>query len=239
MSRLSDYRLLSFDVYGTLIDWEQGILTALQPVLEKHNATNTFSSKYLLETYHALEREQQTKAPDMIYSKVLATIHPKLAERLGLPRPSAEESAAFGASVGSWPAFPDSVDALKRLSKFYKLLILSNVDLESIKRTLAGPLSGVHFDKVITAQDVGSYKPDQRNFTRMLQVVKEEFGIEKSQVLQTAQSQFHDHYPASTLGIKSVWIERTGATMGNLADDIYDWKFDKLVDMADALENEI
>jgi 2-haloalkanoic acid dehalogenase type II len=162
-----------------------------------------------------------------------------LAEELGFPHPSAEESAAFGASVGSWPAFPDSVDALKRLSKFYKLLILSNADLESIRGTLTGPLNGVHFDKVITAQDVGSYKPDQRNFTRMLQDVKEEFGIEKNLVLQTAQSQFHDHHPARKLGIKSVWIQRTGATMGNLAEKIYDWKFDKMVDMADALEKEI
>ena len=239
MSRLSDYRLLSFDVYGTLIDWEQGILTALQPFLEKHNAGIKFERKFLLETYHALERDQQAAAPDMIYSKVLATLHPVLAQQLGLPQPSAEENIAFGNSVGKWPAFPDSVEALNRLSKTYKLLILSNVDRESISDTLSGPLKGVHFDTVLTAQDIGSYKPDQQNFEHMLETVKAEYGIEKSQVLQTAQSQFHDHHPAHRLAIKSVWIERLGATMGNQAEEIYDWKFDTMADMANAVEQEL
>ncbi|PVH86719.1 haloacid dehalogenase [Cadophora sp. DSE1049] len=239
MSRLSDYRLLSFDVYGTLIDWEGGILAALHPLLEKNNAVGKFDRKTLLEQYHVLERKQQIATPDMIYSEVLTAVHPVLAEEFGFPKPTMAESQVFGASVGSWPAFPDTVDALKRLSKFYKLLILSNVDRESIRGTLIGPLSGVHFDKVITAQDIGSYKPDPRNFEGMLKVAKEEFGIEKEQVLQTAQSQFHDHHPARSFGIRSVWIERTGATMGNLSDEIYDWKFDKMVDMADALEKEV
>jgi len=236
MSRLSDHRLLSFDVYGTLIDWETGILNALQPFLEKHNVAGKFDKKYLLENYHLLEREQQTKTPDMIYSQLLTTVHALLAQKLGLPLPLAEESAEFGNSVGKWPAFPDSVDALKRLSKTYKLLVLSNVDRESIKATLAGPLKGVQFDKVLTAQDCGSYKPDLRNFESMLETVKAEYGIEKTEVLQIAQSQFHDHHPAHQLGIKSVWIERSGATMGNKTEEIYDWKFDKMLDMAHAVE---
>jgi 2-haloalkanoic acid dehalogenase type II len=236
MSRLSDYRLLSFDVYGTLVDWETGIINAFQPFVEKHNASGKFDKRNLLEIYHVLEREQQKKTPDMIYSQVLVTIHPLLAQKLGLPLPLAEESAEFGKSVGQWPVFSDSVEALKRLSKTYKLLVLSNVDQESIKATIAGPLKGFHFDKVLTAQDLGSYKPDLRNFEKMLETVKAEYGIEKSEVLQTAQSQFHDHHPAHQLGIKSVWIERKGATMGNETNDIYDWKFDKMVDLADAVE---
>jgi 2-haloalkanoic acid dehalogenase type II len=222
-----------------LIDWETGILNALHPLLEEHAVASKFSKQDLLEAYHVLERDQQIETPDMIYSQVLTTIYPLLANKLGLPPPSAEESANFGKSIGAWPAFPDTVDALKRLSKTYKLVILSNVDRESIKATIAGPLNGVHFDKVLTAQDIGSYKPDPKNFKYMLETVKAEFGIEKSEVLQTAQSQFHDHHPAHSLGIKSVWIERTGAIMGNKADEIYDWKFDKMVDMADAVEAEI
>lgn len=236
MASLLNYRLLSFDVYGTLVDWESGIINAFQPFLEKHNAAHKFPSKDVLETYHTLEREQQDKTPGLIYSQLLTTIHPLLAQRLGLPLPSAEESVEFGKSVGKWPAFPDSVDALRRLSKQYKLLALSNVDRKSLEATLAGPLKGAQFDKILTAQDLGAYKPDLRNFEKMLETVKTDYGIEKSEVLQTAQSQFHDHHPAHQLGIKSVWIERSGATMGNRAKEIYDWKFDKMTDMADAVD---
>ncbi|KAI5457064.1 HAD-like domain-containing protein [Mariannaea sp. PMI_226] len=237
MSRLSEYRLLSFDVYGTLIDWETGILNGLKPLLEQNNAT--FPRGKLLEVYHELERTQQTKTPDMKYSELVTTIHPQIAERLGLPAPTAEQDKAFGASVGSWPAFPDTVEALKRLGKHYKLVVLSNVDLESFRLSNKGPLEGVPFDLVITAQDVGSYKPDLRNFEYMLGQAEAKFGIEKSRVLQTAQSQFHDHHPAKKMGIKSSWIERPGAIMGNKYDVVYDWRFDTLKDMADALEKEL
>jgi 2-haloalkanoic acid dehalogenase type II len=237
MSKLSDYRLLSFDVYGTLIDWESGIVAAFQPALEKNR--KTFARRQLLEVFHKLEREQQAQSPDMPYSRLLATIHPQFAAALGLDEPAAEESEEFGNSVGKWPAFPDTVDALKRLSKHYKLLVLSNVDRESFGATNAGPLQGVHFDAVITAQDIGSYKPDLRNFEYMLKQVNSNFGISKEEVLQTAQSQHHDHHPASQMGIKSVWIVRPGALMGNTTNEIYDWKFDTLGEMADAIEQEI
>lgn len=236
MSRLSDYRVLCFDVYGTLIDWEAGILAALQPILK--NSRTTFSRKHLLTVYHELETEQQRLTPDMPYSRLLATVHPLLAQRLGLPAPSEEESIQFGDSVGVWPAFPDTVDALQRLSEHYKLVVLSNVDRASFARSNAGSLHGFHFDLVITAQDVGSYKPDLRNFEYMKKAVQADFGVEPAQILSTAQSQFHDHQPARQSGIRSVWIERPGATMGNREDPIYDWRFATLGEMADALQRE-
>lgn len=235
MSRLSDYSLLSFDVYGTLVDWETGIVEALQPLLEKNNAHVT--REQLLTVYHELERDQQQKTPDMPYTQVLTTVHPRLTQRLGLQSPSEEESLQFGTSIAHWPAFPDTVDALKRLSKHYRLVVLSNVDRESFAKTNAGSLQGFPFDLIITAQDVGSYKPDLRNFEYMLQAVQSAFdGISADRVLQTAQSQFHDHHPARKMGIKSVWIVRPGAVMGNLGESVYDWKFDTLGDMADASE---
>lgn len=236
MAQLSDYRLLCFDVYGTLIDWEGGILAAFQPTLDKNNAQ--FSREHLLTVYHELEREQQNKTPHMPYYELLATIHPHLVKHLGLMAPSEEESKAFGESIGTWTAFKDTVSALKRLSKHYKLVVLSNVDRTSFAKTNAGSLEGFKFDLTITAQDVGYYKPDLRNFEYMLKAVKETFGTQPSHVLSTAQSQFHDHHPAKKVGIKSVWIERPGATMGNLPEIIYDWRFDTLGDMADALEAE-
>ena len=234
MSKLTDFHLLSFDVYGTLIDWETGVLDGLKSLIEKAGLTR----EKALEVYHELEKAQQFKTPDMPYSQLLTTIHPQFAAKLGLDAPTNQESEAFGRSIGKWPAFPDTADALKRLSKHYKLVVLSNVDRESFKASNSGPLEGVQFDKIITAQDVGSYKPNLRNFEYMLQTAKSEFGVEKSQVLQTAQSQFHDHHPAREMGIKSVWIERRG-TMGNLQEKIYDWKFVTLGDMADAVELEL
>lgn len=236
MSRLRDYRLLSFDCYGTIIDWERGVLNALQPLLDANKAS--FSPEHLLGLYHELEAAQQKKTPDMKYADMLTAIHPQLASRLGLPEPTSEQNKAFGDSIGKWPAFPDSVDALKRLGKFYKLVILSNVDRDSFSRTNAGPLEGVEFDLILTAQDIGSYKPDPRNFEYMLKSVDEKFGIQKHGVLKTAQSQFHDHQPARKMGIKSCWIARSGAIMGNVDNAIYDWKFDTLGDMADAVEAE-
>ena len=237
MSSLSDYRVLTFDVYGTLIDWEGGILAALSPRLER--AGHKLPRDHILTEYHALEKYQQQQTPDMPYYQLLATILPTLSQKLGLPPPTAEECREFGDSIGTWPAFPDTVEALKRLSQHYKLVVLSNVDRESFSKTNPGSLQGFPFDLVITAQDVGSYKPDLRNFQYMIQEVKSELGIDSGQILQTAQSQFHDHHPAKSMGLKSVWIVRPGATMGNLEENVFDWKFDTLGDMADALDDEL
>lgn len=237
MSRLSDYQLLCFDVYGTLIDWEGGIIQALQPILS--SSDKQFTREHLLTIYHELESNQQRLTPDMPYSQLLSTVLPVLAERLGLPAPSEAQSTQFGESVGSWPVFPDSVEALRRLKNHYKLVVLSNVDRASFVKSNAGSLQGFPFDQILTAQDIGSYKPDSRNFTYMKTAVQEKFGIQPSEILQTAQSQFHDHQPARGVGIKSVWIVRPGATMGNTAaDPIFDWRFDTLGEMADALQRE-
>ncbi|KIW91604.1 haloacid dehalogenase, type II [Cladophialophora bantiana CBS 173.52] len=234
MARLTDFRLLCFDVYGTLIDWETGILDSLKPLSEAAQLTR----EQTLEVYHELEKEQQSKTPDMPYLQLLISIYPQFAARIGVKAPSAQESETFGQSVGKWPAFPDTVDALKRLSESYKMVVLSNVDRESFQATNDGPLGRVRFDKVITAQDVGSYKPDLRNFEYMLDAVKTEYGVEKNEILQTAQSQFHDRHPARKTGIKSAWIERNG-TMGNREQEVYDWRFGTLGEMADAVEQEL
>ena len=239
MSALTSYKLLAFDVYGTLVDWETGVVNALKPLLSK-DSTRNFTREELLHLYHDFEALEQTANPSMAYSEILATIHPRIASKLGLPAPTAEENTAFSTSVGIWPAFPDTVDALKRLSKHYKLVVLSNVDRASFSRTNGGPLGGVEFDAVLTAQDIGSYKPDLRNFEYMLEYARREFNIEKDQVLSTAQSQFHDHYPAKQLGLRSAYIARKCAVMGNVEESkqVYDWKFDTLGEMADAVEKE-
>ena len=136
MSNLSDFSLLSFDVYGTLIDWETGVLNALKPLIGDRK--DEFSRGQLLKVYAEAEAAQQEATPDMKYSDLLATIHPKVAEKLHLPEPTSEQNQAFGNSIGSWPVFPDTVDALRRLGKHYKLVVLSNVDHESFS-TRSGP----------------------------------------------------------------------------------------------------
>jgi len=239
MATLTSFKLLAFDVYGTLIDWEEGVVNALGSLLSK-DSSKSYIREELLHVYHEFEANEQKSNPSMAYSELLATIHPKIAFKLGLAPPTSEENKAFGNSVGIWPPFPDTVDALKRLSKHYKLVVLSNVDQASFSRTNAGPLGGVTFDAILTAQDIGSYKPDLRNFEYMLDYANREFGIPKDQVLSTAQSQFHDHYPAKKMGLRSVYIARRGAVMGNVEESkqVYDWKFNTLGEMADAVERE-
>ncbi|KAJ5133212.1 hypothetical protein N7448_001759 [Penicillium atrosanguineum] len=234
MSQLSAYRLLSFDVYGTLVDWEEGICAALQVTLDHYGVQ--FPRDRLLHLFHELELEHETKSPGMLYSELLTAVHPDLIEQLGLPLPTPEENKRFGESVARWPVFPDTLDALKRLSKHYKLVVVSNVDQISFSKTNAGSLQGFPFDLVLTAQEIGSYKPDLRNFQYLLKAVKERLGVESNQVLHTAQSQFHDHQPAQKVGIKSVWIARSRAIMGNVDEPMYDWRFDTLGRMADAVD---
>lgn len=228
MSQLTDFKLLSFDVYGTLIDWESGAITALEPLLQKSNKAG-LDRKRILQILHQIESAAEKEHPAMKYADVLKLVHPKLCQELGLVAPSQEESERFGESVGEWPAFPDTVEALKRLSKVYKLVVLSNVDNESFQKGNADGLRGFHFDAVYTAQDIGSYKPSLRNFEYMFKHVKEEFGIDREKILQTAQSQYHDHHPAKDMGMKTCWIYRPGAIMGNRDDPVFDWKFDTLV----------
>jgi 2-haloalkanoic acid dehalogenase type II len=235
MAKLTDFAVLTFDCFGTIIDWESGALSALHAALP---STSSLPRDRLLAVYHEVEAAQQALTPDLPYDQLVGSLIPQIAAKLVLPAPDEPHSATFGASVGQWPAFPDSVDALRRLAKRFKLVILSNVDRASFARTNAGPLEGVPFDLIVTAQDVGSYKPDLRNFEYMLREVKEKFGVDKQQVLQTAQSQFHDHQPAKKMGMSSCWIVRPGAVMGNREGEVYDWKFDTLGELADAAERE-
>lgn len=237
MAKLTSHKVLSFDVYGTLIDWESGIVTALS-----HGYPDLKIPRVeILHAFHKLEKETQSRHPNLPYSQLLAKLHPALASQLNLSPPSEATSQQFGDSVGSWPAFPDTVAALHRLQKHFKLVVLSNTDRASFAATSDTQLPGVVFDAVLTAQDIGSYKPDKRNFEFLLGYARDSWGFGKDELLQTAQSQFHDHYPAKEMGIRSAWIVRPGAIMGEQGkkgEEIWDWKFDTLEEMADAVDNE-
>ena len=232
--RLTDFRVLTFDCYGTLIDWESGIYAGLQPLLQ--NGDIHLPRDRVLEIFAQHEAAQEAETPGMPYSELLAVVHRRVADALGTAA-SEEDHGRFGASVPDWPAFADSASSLQYLKKYYQLVILSNVDrvsFEGSNKRLA-----VEFDAIYTAQDIGSYKPDLANFHYLLDHLAQR-GVAAGDILHTAQSLFHDHAPARQLGLASAWIDRRheeggwGATMAPPPGSGYDFRFTSLADMVRA-----
>jgi 2-haloacid dehalogenase len=204
--KLSQFKILTFDCYGTLIDWESGIWAALQPLLQ---ATDyKVSREAALAQFGRIEPQQEHETPGLIYRDLLTRVHAKMAAAWGIAsRPALDR--AFGLAVPDWPAFADTVDALQYLKQHYKLVILSNVDRQGFAGS--NKRLGVAFDAICTAEDVGSYKPDRRNFEYLLREVGK-LGYGKADILHTAQSLFHDHVTAEAMGIARCWINRRGDT---------------------------
>ena len=202
--RLTDHSVLTFDCYGTLIDWETGIWDALQPLLAA-SPTADPARRHVLDAFDRFEAAQQAATPTLPYPGVLECVHRSLAEDFSLAT-SAELDAAFGASVPSWPAFPDSADSLLYLATRFDLVILSNVDRAGFAASNAR--LGVDFDAIYTAEDIGSYKPNPANFEYLLEHLATDLGHSKADVLHTAQSIRHDHVPARRIGLDNAWIDR-------------------------------
>ena len=202
--RLSDFTTLTFDCYGTLIDWEGGIRAALRAWAEASRLDA--GPEALIEAHSRNEHRVQDENPAMPYPQILAEVLRGMAADFGVAVSDAN-ARAFGASVGEWPAFPDSPGALAYLKEHYKLVILSNIDGASFARS--NEKLGVVFDAVFTAEDIGSYKPDLANFHYLLDKLGA-MGVAKGDILHTAQSLYHDHGPAKELGLASCWIDRHG-----------------------------
>jgi 2-haloacid dehalogenase len=238
--KLTDFKVLTFDCYGTLIDWETGILSGLQPLVEKADIKPTRDQ--ILEIFAQNESAQELETPAMPYSQLLSTVYKRIARTWGVAV-SNEEANSFGASIPDWPEFPDSVGALQYLKKHYKLVILSNVDRISFRAS--NTRLQVAFDAVYTAQDIESYKPSPRNFEYMLRRLREDFALEKTDVLHTAQSLFHDHVPANRFGLASAWIDRRhaesgwGATERPPGTPTYDFRFDSMAALVEAHRKEL
>lgn len=241
--RLSDFSVLTFDCYGTLIDWETGMMAALQPLTGR--ASRTLTRDEVLQAHALHESSQQRQTPAKPYRELLPIVYRRLAEQWGV-HVSHEDCAAYGRSVGDWPAFPDTVAALRYLQRFYRLVILSNVDNLSFAgsaRRLEVP-----FDAVVTAEDAGSYKPDPANFDYLLERLGHGLGgvaVGRADILHTAESLFHDHVPANAAGLASCWIHRRhaqdgfGATMDPGTLPYTDFRFTSMGAMADAHRAEI
>jgi putative hydrolase of the HAD superfamily len=206
--KFDNFRVLTFDCYGTLIDWETGILAVLRPWANR--AGISASDAELLGAFGEAESAAEHDLPQALYPDVLRATHTRIARHFGINKytaTSVDTDAAdlLGRSVGDWPPFSDSSEALKRLQRRFKLIVVSNVDRESFARTQKK--LGIIFDAVVTAEEVGAYKPDARMFRRALKVAKE-FGAEPENIVHVAQSLYHDHVPAKSFGLKTVWVKR-------------------------------
>jgi 2-haloacid dehalogenase len=235
--KLTDFKALTFDCYGTLIDWETGLLAALRGLITC--APHRRSPEDVLRDYAIHEAQQEHFTPTMKYSRLLAVVYKRLAENWDAPAPWAE-CTTFAASLKTWEPFPDTVAALRYLKDHFRLYVLSNVDNESFSFT-ARKL-GVQLDGVMTAEDIGSYKPSLRNFEYMLGRLRSQ-GIEQNRILHVAQSLVHDHRPANELGIASCWINRQhgrGGAVGEAADrPRYDFTFNSMGEFAEAHRKEV
>ena len=243
MARLTDYKVLTFDCYGTLIDWEAGIWDALQPLI-MGGGDSAVTREAALLAFAKWEAHHEHTSPGLRYPELLAKVHRSMAESLGFETNDALDEA-FGASVPLWPAFSDTADALRVLKRHYKLVILSNVHREGF--AASNRKLGVAFDACYTAEEVGSYKPADANFEYLLSHLKSDFDLDRSDVLHTAQSLRHDHAPANRFGLANAWIDRQrlseggswGATEKVEATPTTDFIFFSMGEMAEAVEAEV
>jgi 2-haloacid dehalogenase len=202
----SRFTAISFDCYGTLIDWESGILPVLRRVLGNHDQSQRLSDAAILELYGEFEAEAES-GPYKSYREVLQSVVRAFADRLDFESTSAE-IRSLHESVHTWPPFPDTVAALRELQKRYKLVVISNIDDDLFAETRKH--LQVEFDAVITAEQARSYKPSINNFQLALRTL----ALSPDRLLHAAQSIYHDVVPALSLGISTVWVNRKSARPG-------------------------
>ena len=204
------FEWLSFDCYGTLVDWETGISNAVAGVFARHGVRKSRSE--VLSLFSDAEPKVQISGEFLDYRRVLRDVMQIMAWEASIRLPAAEADA-LAESLPRWPVFPDAPDALRQLKSRYKLAIISNVD-DDLFAGSAQAL-GVNFDAVITSQQARSYKPDLRNF----EFARERMGVEKERWLHIGESLYHDIGPANQMGIDSVWVNRPDRGGGTRATE--------------------
>jgi 2-haloacid dehalogenase len=198
----SGIEVLTFDCYGTLIDWEAGILDALRTVIRPTEAADD----ELLEAYAAYEAAAEAGAWRP-YREILASSMAAVCAGYG-HSVTMDQQVSFGGSVARWPAFPDSAAALARLRTRFELGVITNCDDDLFAASNAK--LGEQFRWIVTAQQARSYKPSHNNF----EIAFERIGRPRESILHVAQSLYHDHVPAHELGLRTVWINRRGDRSG-------------------------
>ncbi|KAI3324520.1 HAD-like protein [Xylariaceae sp. AK1471] len=245
---LTTFKALSFDCYGTLIDWETGFQNVLRPLISQlpsSHPLNTEPPTKAMRRLNDIANSHEERTPTLPYNELLVMSLSDLAHEIGIPLPDSI-SEPFGNSVGTWAPFPDTISGLQKLQKHYKLIILSNVDSANIAATVDKQLSPAKFDAVYTAQDIGSYKPARANFEYLFGHAKKDLGVDwqKGELLHVANSLPADHVPAKELGLRSVWIPRGGGEgiRGGLDKykdtTAFEWRFDTIGEFADEVERQ-
>ena len=197
--KFNQFKVLTFDCYGTLIDWENGILPTLRPILSNYD--NDSKDAHIIELFNEFERSIRRDNEYITYKEVLRRVMEQFGNTFGF-KPSSSELNCLIESLKNWKVFPDTVSSLKKLKEKYNLGIISNID-EDLFAYSEQQLQ-VEFDWVITAGQVKSYKPSLQNFRYAI----EKIGVSKDQILHIAQSLYHDIIPTNTLGISNVWVNR-------------------------------
>jgi len=200
--RLRDFNTLTFDVVGTLIDFETGILDWFRPTLRKHGVSK--ADEEILTAFATVEGEYQRETPEKAFTEMLPLIYRGMMSGWGV-EPRDEEAESFRDSIRSWPPFPDTIEALEELGARYRLVAVTNADAWALEHMSAN--MGDPFQERVTCDEVGVNKPSPRVFEYVLEKLAPA-GVEKKDILHTAQSQYHDIVPASALGFATMWIER-------------------------------
>ena len=218
MIEFKKYRALTFDCYGTLIDWESGIKELVHPWLAELDPSPP--PNLLLTSFALMQAKFQQVRPVLTYAEVLRRTWGDIEGTFGW-QPDPSHAELFAGSVGGWPPFSDTVESLRYFQRFHRLAILSNVDNCSLSKTLK--LLQVPFDLTVTSQDTGVYKPSLAVFEKAITLL-EDMGISKNEILHIAQSKHHDISPGRALGLTTVWVNRrfdqkgSGATLATDAE---------------------
>jgi 2-haloacid dehalogenase len=213
MLDLSNFKALTFDVYGTLIDWEPSIISMFQSVADQYSVE--LSHDQLLLEFDRARAQLQRLRPALLYPEILRRSYIEFCDRYGIS-PNDAEREMFANSVMLWPAFPDARAALSYLHRYFKIGILSNIDDRSL--AFSTRKLGLSADVIATAESVAAYKPDHDHFLTGLENFAD-MGVSKEQVLHVGQSLRADVIPANALGIKVAWIKRPGRSLGSRIED--------------------
>lgn len=236
--KLREFKILTFDVVGTLIDFEAGILDYVRPIAQR--AGVQLDDEAILHSYGKAEGIEHERTPGLPFPPMMAPAYRTMAAELGLPADEATVEG-FRLSIPAWPAFPDTVEALKRLRKHYRLVAMTNSDnwaLGHFARTMEQP-----FDDMVTAEDVGTCKPDPQFFA-YARGRQSSHGYKLEDYLHVAQSQYHDIGVAKRLGYRTCWIERRmgkegfGGSPAPAVVTEPDYQLESLVKLADAVDRE-
>ncbi len=205
MLEFDRFQWLSFDCYGTLVDWETGISGAVADALAPHDIR--ISGSEILALFAEVEPQIQQGGRYLEYRRVLRRVMAMIGIKLGVQFSESQMNCLVN-TIGTWPVFSDTIDSLRAMKRDYKLAIISNVDDDLFAPT--ADALGVPLDLVVTAQQCGSYKPDHRNF----RIALDRMGIQKDRWLHIGESLYHDIVPANQLGIASVWVNRGHGNSG-------------------------